>query len=116
MLRLPSARGTELHAALHPGNDLVVVELRHGAFHDFVGGDQVMEAELAVFQHLLDVGGGEAGTETQRVHGDALRTTVDAVPGFEHRADRCARIARHWLHEYILVGGTIFQCGDQQRI
>ena len=107
---------TELHAALHPGNDLVVVELRHGAFHDFVGGDQVMEAKLAVFQHLLDVGGGEAGAETQGVHGDALLTTVDAVPGFEHGADRRARIARHGLHEHVLVGGAIFQRGDEQRV
>ena len=63
---------SELHAALHPGDDLVVVELRHGAIDDFVGGDQVVEAQLAVFQHLLDLRGGEAGAEAQGVHGDAL--------------------------------------------
>ena len=46
----------ELHAAVHPGHDLVVVQLRHGGSDQFVHGEHVAEAQLAVFEHLLDFG------------------------------------------------------------
>ena len=57
MLRLPRARGAELHAAVHPGDNFVVAQLRHGGGDDFVVGEQIVETQLAVFEDLLDFGG-----------------------------------------------------------
>ena len=45
----------ELHAALEPGDDLVVVEAAHGGVDDGLIGGEVAEAELAVFEDLLDL-------------------------------------------------------------
>ena len=57
----------ELHAAVHPGDDLVVVQLLHGGVDHFVGGQQVVEAQLAVLEHLLDLRGAVSRAQAERV-------------------------------------------------
>ena len=39
----------ELHAAMHPGHDAVLGKLRNGRFDGFLGGQDVAEAQLAIF-------------------------------------------------------------------
>ena len=45
----------ELHAALHPGDDLFVVQIADGAIEQFVRRQQIVEAQFAILQHLLDL-------------------------------------------------------------
>ena len=107
----------EFHAALHPGDDLVVVQLRDRGIDQFVRGEQVAEPQLAVLQHLLDFGRGEARPQTERFHGDTRSLLpVDGVPGFEHRADGRAGVARRRLHEDVAAAGALFERRHQQRV
>ena len=63
----------EFHAALHPRDDLVLAQHAHGRRQQFVGGAQVLKAQLAVFEHLFDLLGAVAGAEQQRtVAGGAM--------------------------------------------
>ena len=78
----------EFHAAVHPGHDLVVVQLRHRGVDDLVGGQQVAEAQLAVLQHLLDFGGGKGRAQAERV------AAPRAAPAGRRRARRPA--PRRW--------------------
>ena len=45
----------ELHASVHPGDDAVLIDLGDGGFDQLAGGEQVTEAQLAIFEHLLDL-------------------------------------------------------------
>src|SRR6185437_8356042 len=83
----------ELHAAVHPGDDLVFLKLGHGGRDQFVDRDHVVEVQLAVFEYLLDFAGIERGTEERRFHGDAFGLAVGVVPRVEYGANRAARVA-----------------------
>ena len=106
----------EFHAAVHPGHDLVVVQLRHGGIDHFVRGQQVAEAQLAVFEHLLDLRRGVGRPQAERFHAARALLPVGAVPGFEHRADGRAGVAGRRLHEDVLEAGALFQRRHQQRV
>ena len=63
----------ELHPPLHPGDDLVVAQLGHGGLDQLLVGQQVAEAQLAVFEHLFDFGRAECRPQAQSFERHALR-------------------------------------------
>ncbi len=95
-----SARA-ELHAALHPGNDLVVVQGANGQIYQFAFGQQITEAQLAIFDHFLDLLRRISGPEAERFERHALRSTIKIVPGVKGGAECRSRIACHGLNEYM---------------
>ncbi len=56
----------ELHAPLHPRQDLVLAQQAHRVRQQLIGRAQVVKAQLAVLQHLLDFFRAVAGAEQQR--------------------------------------------------
>ena len=107
----------EFHAAVHPGDDLVFVQLRHGGGDQFVVGQQVMEAQLAVLEHPLDLAGGDRPGREHSVSSATRRVLAEsAVPGIQHRADGGAGIAGHRLHKNVARAEVVFERGDQQRV
>ena len=76
----------KLHAALHPGNDLLGIQIAHGAIEQFVGGHQIVEAQFAILQYLLHLFGGVAGSQTKIMQCRALLLFEYVVPGVKHGA------------------------------
>ena len=103
MLRFPSARGPNsmrpcIHAMI-----LCSPSIAHRGRQQFVGRSQIVEAQLAVLQHLLDLFGAVAGAEAAgRPRVARSPRSEDVMPGIQHRAQRRARVARRRLHEDIL--------------
>ena len=57
----------ELHAALHPRDDFVLaVQIAHRAIQQFVGGHQIVEPQLAIFQNLFHFSGRNSSGPRQR--------------------------------------------------
>jgi hypothetical protein len=101
---------------VHPGDNLVVVQLRHRGRDQLLGSQQVMKAQLAVLEHLLGLGRGVAGAQRQRLQAHALLLPEQVVPGFERGSDGRARVPSHRLHEDIFETGAAFERGNEQGV
>ena len=117
MLRLPSARAPNSMRPCIQATILLSFNCATAVVDHFVGGQQVVEAQLAVLEHLLDLRRRRSRGRGKRVRVPTRRSwPIGAVPGVEHRADGRAGVARGGLHEHVLVAGAVFQRRDQQRI
>src|SRR5260370_24441251 len=84
---IAESTGAELHAALHPGHDAVLAQLRDRGLDHLFASEQVTKAQLAVFEYLLDLGRGVGRPEANGVERHALFLAECAMPGVEHRAN-----------------------------
>ncbi len=106
----------ELHAALHPGHDPVLRQLIERGCQQLLARGEEAEAELAVFEHLLDLLGREIRAEAERPHRAALAPPMRAAPGVVSRADGRAAVARSGLHEDVVPAAAALERGHQQSV
>ena len=101
---------------MHPGHDLLIVDLAHRGLDDLAGGQQIAEVEFTVLQDLLDVLGRETRPQAQAGEWNPLGFVQDLMPGVEHRAQRRPGVARRGLHEDAIPTAATLQRGHQQHV
>src|SRR3954471_5890463 len=76
----------ELHSPLHPRHDAVLLQQLHGGSDEFWHGGQQTEAQLAVFEYLLDLGRREGRSKKVAEVPDA-RAARGFVPDVERGSE-----------------------------
>src|SRR5690348_11785774 len=88
---------------MHPRHDLVRAQRADGFFDQLTFRCEVVEPQLTVFQHLLDLFGGELRTEAHALERHTPLLPIEAMPGLECRSKRRSRVAAGRLNKRALI-------------
>src|SRR5205823_6032623 len=91
----------KLHAAMHPGDDAVIVDLAYSRLDQFLGREQIAEVQLAILQHLLSLLRGEAGSEAEIPHADTRGLVKYVMPAVKDGPQRRPGIPGAGLDKHV---------------